>query len=632
MKKLLIFTLIGLTGLTSMGQTHRLKGNGQIFWEEHFNWENQADPKGWTAPAGWIIEDNSTDDNGFTWVWTKDSMQGPFAHRDGGYILNSETRSNGFLTIDLDKLNAGRAYTDMLYANSSIILPKMNFSTHSSVIISLQQMFKYFNTPKMIIEVTNDNGAHWAEFDLKMGTARGVNTQNLPNNQVAHFSANISDVAAGQSNVTIKLTWSGSMLYFWMLDDLTLQEGWDNDLKMNQSSVQLVDNNPDSHAGFLYMMPKTQVLPIGLFEGSVVNYGEIEQTKVHLEAEIKKNGISQFKETSNSLPYVFYGDPADTLYINKSFTPVDYGHYEMLISMKSGEVDQNPGNNEKTSYFHVTDRVFSRTPDVSEADESPWRDYYQETHEGDLMGAEFDPVTDCLANSITAFISKANIGADFRFVLLEIVSTAGTQPDVKELLVSDMVTVDSALLKKGWVTLPLILDGLGEKMKAGKRYMAAVQFWTYITAENLINRKNAFWIGSTKTYPDSFDKQWVYMGFEGFWRKGSNFNKMIRLNINNHENRIDHVQESSLEPSLGQNYPNPFSQYTRIDYSLTAVTTVSFEVRDISGKLIMQSDQGIRQAGQQSIILSNASLDNGFYFYTLRAGKSSITKKMLVTK
>jgi hypothetical protein len=203
MKRLLLLALIGLTGLASFAQTHRLKGNGQIFWEEHFNWENPADDKGWTAPAGWKIEDLSADDNGFVWVWTKDSMQGPFARRDGGYILNSTTRENGFLAIDLDRLNAGRAYTDMLYANSSITLPLMNFSTHPSVIMSLEQMFKYFNTPRMVIEVSHDNGGHWAEFDLKMGTARGINTSNLPNNQVANFSANISDVAAGQSAVTL---------------------------------------------------------------------------------------------------------------------------------------------------------------------------------------------------------------------------------------------------------------------------------------------------------------------------------------------------------------------------------------------------------------------------------------------
>jgi hypothetical protein len=107
---------------------------------------------------------------------------------------------------------------------------------------------------------------------------------------------------------------------------------------------------------------------------------------------------------------------------------------------------------------------------------------------------------------------------------------------------------------------------------------------------------------------------------------------MIRLNINNHENLIDQIQESALQVSLSQNYPNPFSQETRIDYSLAEATSVTFEIRDISGKLISQSDQGTRQAGRQSLILSNAGMEAGFYFYTIRAGKSSITKKMMVTK
>lgn len=632
MKRFLLLVLIGLAGMVSMSQTHRLKGNGQIFWQEDFNWENPADAKGWTAPAGWKIEDLSADDNGFVWAWTRDSMQGPFARRDGGYILNSTTRENGFLAIDLDRLNAGRAYTDMLYVNSSITLPLMDFSTHPSVILSLEQMFKYFNTPRMVIEVSNDNGGHWAEFDLKMGTGRGINTMNLPNNQVGYFTANISDVAAGQSAVTIKITWSGSILYFWMFDDLKLQEGWDYDLKMNHSQVQLTDNNPDASAGFLYMMPKTQILPIGLIQGSVVNYGEIEQKDIRFQVEILKNGLSQYKETATAPGYRFFGDPADTLTITKQYVPTDFGHYEMILEMKSDEADQNPVNNTKSFYFHVTDSVFARTPDVSEADESPWRDYYQYTHEGDLMATEFDPIADCEASSISAYISKANIGADFKFVLMEIIPVAGQQPTTIELLTSPMMTVDSALLKSGWVTMPLDLDGQGEKLKAGKKYLAAVQFWTYITAENLTQRKNAFWIGSTKSYPGSSDKQWGYETDNSTWKNGSSFNKMIRLNINNHENLVDGMAASGLDNALGQNYPNPFKFETRISYNLPKESGVIIEIRDATGRLVQFIEEGTKPAGENSVTISNSKLDAGLYFYTLKAGGSSTTRRMVVSK
>ena len=630
MKKLILIVLAGFTGVAGIGQDHRLKGNGQVFWEEQFNWEAPSEPRGWKLPAGWTIEDNSEDNNGYVWGWTKDSMQGPFAHRDGGYILNSTSRSNGFLAIDLDGLNSGKSYGDMLWVNSTITLPRMDFTGHPSVILGLEQMFKYFSNPKMIIQVSNDNGGHWADFDLKMGTSSGVNTMNLPNNQVAHFTANISDVAAGQPNVTIRLTWSGSMLYFWMIDDLTFREAWDYDLKMNYSTAGLVDNNPAAAAGFMYMMPKTQIMPIGKFEASVVNFGDQDQTNVRFEAEILKNGVSQFKESSKSLNYKYFGDPADTLTIDKTYTPVDFGHYEMVLQMKSDETDQNPLNNRKSYLFHVTDSVFARTPDKSEADDSPWRDYYQYTHEGDMMAVEYDMVADCEASSVSAYISKANVGADFRFVLLELTPVPNAQPVTKVLLTTEMMSVDSTVLEQGWVTMKFDLDGQGEKMKAGKKYLAAVEFWTYITTENLINRKNAFWLGSTKEYPGSYDKQWRFETAGSEWKNGSSFSKMIRLNINNHENRTDGINGSGLTALLEQNYPNPFSGETVIGYTLQHEGKVCIEIRDISGRLVGQVDEGRQPAGMHSARLNAAGLQSGTYFYTLKTDGAVITRKLAV--
>jgi hypothetical protein len=630
MKNLYVLTIISLVTLTSFGQAHRLKGNGQVFWEEQFNWEDPSAPRGWTLPAGWKIEDNSEDQNGYVWGWTKDSMQGPMARRDGGYILNSATNGNGFLAIDLDGLNAGKTYAEMLWVNSTITLPIMNFSSHPSVIIGLEQMFKYFSNPKMIIQVSNDNGGHWADFDLKMGTSSGVNTMNLQNSQVASYSANISEVAAGQPSVIIRFTWSGSMLYFWMLDDITFREGWDYDLKMNYSTVGLMDNNPDADAGFLYMMPKTQILPIGNFEAAVLNYGDKEMNNIRFQAEVFKNGVSQFREGSETLNYRYFGDPADTLVIEKTYTPTDFGHYEMVLEMKSDEADQNHENSRKSYLFHVTDSVFARTPDSREADDSPWRDYYQYTHEGDMMAVQYDPIADCEASSISAYISKANEGADFRFVLLEITPVANQQPVTRELLTTEMMSVDSTVLEQGWITMKFDLDGIGEKMKAGKKYLAAVEFWTYISAENLINRKNAFWLGSTKSYPGSFDKQWRYETAGSEWKNGSTFNKMIRLNINNHENRIDGISNQAVSFDIEQNYPNPFSGETHISFTLAMEQQVDIEIRDITGKVILAINKGRLAAGKHAVTIPADGIRAGTYFYTFKTDGGVITRQMIV--
>ncbi|MEA1875313.1 MAG: T9SS type A sorting domain-containing protein, partial [Bacteroidota bacterium] len=426
-------------------------------------------------------------------------------------------------------------------------------------------------------------------------------------------------------------TWDASMLYFWMLDDISLREGWDNDLKMNHWQVEMLDENLEDAAGFYYMMPKTQILPIGLFEGSVINYGDYEQTNVHLNVVIDKNGTEQFSANSEVVDYMYFGDPIDTLLIDQTYTPVDFGHYEVTFSMLSEQDDQFPDNNVKSHYFHVTDSVFARTPDVSEADESPWRDYYFFTHEGDFMGVEFDPVTDCEASSISVYISRANLDAEFRYVLLEIIPE-GDELEIVELIYSDIMFVDSAILEQGWLTLPLEQDGFGEFMKAGNRYIAAVQFWTYIEEADLANRGNTFWVGSTENYPGSYDKQWGFMEQDGVWVQGSDFNKMIRLNINNHENIIDGVGTLNSMISLDQNYPNPFSSETQISYELAREEIVFIEITDITGRTVKLIDEGLKTRGNHSVLFSNSDLEPGIYSYTLKAGESTMTRRMMVSR
>ncbi len=631
MKKILLISLSLFIIGSVFSQEKRLKGDGQIFWEEHFDWEDPADAKGWKAPEGWTFEDNSSDDNGNVWGWTQDSMQGPLARRDGGYILNSTTHDNGFMAIDLDYLNQDKGYMDMLFVDCSMVLPNIDCSDHQSVIIGLEQMFKYFNQGnRMVIEVSNDDGAHWAEFDLTMGTKSGVNVMNLPNDEVALFTANLSDVAGGQANVNIKITWSGSMLYFWMFDDLIFFEGWDYDLKMNHWQSDLVDDRFEESAGFYYMMPKTQIMPIGGFEASVINYGEYEMSDIKFNVTINKNQVEQFNNDSESIPYMYFGEPADTLVIEESYTPLDYGHYDITFKMLGNEDDQALENNEKSYFFHVTDSVFARTPDVKEADESPWRSYYTYTHEGDIMGVEFNPVEDCKASSISVYISRSNLDVDFKFVLMEIKSGEGDELEIVELLSSETQWVDQEVLDNGWITLPLDPDGIGENLVAGSRYIAAVQFWTYIEEEDLINRGDAFYVGATQNYPSSHDKQWLYESNPMEWTQGSNYNKMIRLNIDNHENIVDGIKSVDINSTLHQNYPNPFSFSTRIDYYITDAENVSIEIQDISGKTVRLLNPGYQPAGKHSVSIEKNDLDAGLYFYTLKAGNTLLTKRMTI--
>lgn len=618
----------------SSEQYHKLKGDGQVFWSEDFDWENPEDIKGWTLPEGWLIEENDSLDLGYTWVWTKDSCPGYYANRDGGYILNSTTGDNGYLIFDLDAYNIFYTpdnWAEMPSGSSSVSLPLIDCSQHSSVIIRFEQMLRHFGYEQMSLEVTNDNGVHWAEFDCTMGTGSTYNVLNIQNDEVANFAANISEVAAGQSEVLIRITWSGSTLYFWMIDDMTLSEGWDNDLKMNHWELGLDNGNEDYDEGFYYMLPKTQIAyPLGFFEASVENFGDTDQTGVHLNVNITKNGVSQFEANSIQLTKETFSDP-DTLYIDETYLPVEFGHYQLTFSMTGNQVEQSSENNEKSYQFHITDSVFSRSTDLNESNYSGWRQGYESTHEGDFLGTEFKPVADCEASSISVFIPRANVGTEFRYVLMEVLEEDDLTV-VEELITSDFAMVDSAILKQGWVTMALEPDGEGEFMLAGHTYIAAIQYWSYIDAENLNNRNNSFWIGSNRNYPAANGRQWYFWESSEDWSSGNSFNYMIRLNINNHENIIDGVDNINNAASLGQNYPNPFNRNTEIAYRISSDSDVRIEIHDISGKLVRQIDEGYKNAGLHKSRLSLTDLIAGIYYYTLFSENFTATKKMIISK
>lgn len=83
---------------------------------------------------------------------------------------------------------------------------------------------------------------------------------------------------------------------------------------------------------------------------------------------------------------------------------------------------------------------------------------------------------------------------------------------------------------------------------------------------------------------------------------------------------------------LGQNMPNPTNGNTQIDYLIPTSSNVTLEIHDITGKQVMSLPQGHKTAGTHSINVNVASLTKGVYFYTLKAGELSLTKKMTVVQ
>lgn len=89
--------------------------------------------------------------------------------------------------------------------------------------------------------------------------------------------------------------------------------------------------------------------------------------------------------------------------------------------------------------------------------------------------------------------------------------------------------------------------------------------------------------------------------------------------------------------SLEQNYPNPFNPSTTITYDLPEPALVSLTIFNQLGQPIRTLVNGEKAAGYQAVVWdgrhnAGQQVGTGIYFYQMRAGQFSQTRKMLLLK
>jgi hypothetical protein len=84
--------------------------------------------------------------------------------------------------------------------------------------------------------------------------------------------------------------------------------------------------------------------------------------------------------------------------------------------------------------------------------------------------------------------------------------------------------------------------------------------------------------------------------------------------------------------SLSQNYPNPFNPSTKISFSLPKSGMADLRVYDVLGREVAVLVNGMIQGGTHSVDFNASDLSSGIYFYTLKSGDFTSTKKMMLLK
>ena len=99
-------------------------------------------------------------------------------------------------------------------------------------------------------------------------------------------------------------------------------------------------------------------------------------------------------------------------------------------------------------------------------------------------------------------------------------------------------------------------------------------------------------------------------------------------------NPILSVKQESVPSQFDvhQNFPNPFNPSTVISYSLPAASQAVLKVFDQLGKEVTTLVDEVIPAGEHTVHFDATGLPSGVYYYRLKSGGFSQTKKMILTK
>jgi N-acetyl-anhydromuramyl-L-alanine amidase AmpD len=158
-------------------------------------------------------------------------------------------------------------------------------------------------------------------------------------------------------------------------------------------------------------------------------------------------------------------------------------------------------------------------------------------------------------------------------------------------------------------------------------------------SDQILNIGKIYWRGwkfiqfpvSSLTGPNKILTSIVVVQDPGFINESKMYFDEIQVNAT-----VTGVQEKSAGvPAnyvLNQNYPNPFNPSTDISFSVPRTSMVLLRVFDLLGREISTLVHDVRAAGVYHVAFDASHLPSGVYYYSLQAGNSIQSRKMILLK
>jgi hypothetical protein len=104
-----------------------------------------------------------------------------------------------------------------------------------------------------------------------------------------------------------------------------------------------------------------------------------------------------------------------------------------------------------------------------------------------------------------------------------------------------------------------------------------------------------------------------------------------------HKIEVTWEEVTSVDDWTGENFkikfsPNPFTESTKIEYTINDPALVNIYIFDNLGNRITSAELGLQSTGQHSYEFLAKDLSQGIYYYTIQIGKQSQSGKLLLVK
>ena len=593
-----------LSQLPSSAHATDERAGGDVVWSEDFA-NGLAGNNGigaWTTAGP----------NGDIW---KRKVTGPLgAYTDPTHRIESTSVSNGYMLFNADSVNSswvGNTPTalhpsDFTISEGSLVSPVLDLSATPFVEITFQQRLYWccFHSPNFL-EVSNDGGATWPFI---YPTAATVMSNILTATETIKINL-VQAIAADPSNVRFRFRYnseSSSTHYHWQIDDVSISELYQYDLRATNAAINYLDPvAANSYDSLLYSIyPASQLRAMGLNLEVMNNGSEVEENMVVNFSVTGPGGTVVLDQDQDQDP-IAPGEQRK-IFVNSPFIPpAVIGQYDVEFNAFSDQSDQNPIDNSRTGSFRISQNTYARDNGSLERTAN--------SVDGNLIVAN----AFFIQNPIMLYGISVALGTGSAIdAMVQGELRADNLDDVIAITEEALITATMLNPVGGSTFLNLVFNP-PVQLSAELDYMVAVQvFGDVRIGQSGVSQA----LCSFEYFDASAGLNWYNVSAT----------PMIRMNFDPTVG-IDALDASNTL-GLGQNIPNPANNTTDIPYQLEKAGAVSFIMHDVTGKLVMEENLGMRAPGVYRFEMNTENLREGVYFYTMTVGEASATKRMVVVR